>query len=193
VIRQLLVRAVLIARGVVSLVFATRLGAQPSNHLAFVDPFVWFATVDGLLALCMGGLALTVPALRGFFVLVAIVDGLILLAAAWALRFAPGIPYHVIALLLYIALAGIFALCIGFLKVIAARQLQRRFGGNMLSGALGLAGIASAALGVGAFFLHPAPETGRSLLIAGALTEGFALFIAALLPWATTAAEPTAA
>lgn len=191
-IRQLFVRVVLIARGIVSVVFAARLGAEPANHLAFVDPFIWFATVDGILALCMGALALAIPALHGFFVLVAVIDGLLLLTAALTLRMAPGIPYHVIALLLYIALAGIFASCVGFLKVIAARQLQRRMGGNMLSGALGLAGVASLALGLGAFFLHPAPETGRWLLIAGALTEGFALLVAALLPWATAAPEAVA-
>lgn len=192
-IPRLLIRVVLIARAVVSVIFATRLGVEPATHLAFVDPFVWFATVDGILALCMGALALAVPALHGYFVLVALIDGLILIAAAWSLRFAPGIPYHFIALLLYIGLAGIFALCIGLLKVIAARQLQRRFGGNMLSGALGLAGLASVALGVGAFFLHPAPDTGRWLLMAGALTEGFALLVAALLPWSGSAAEHIAA
>ena len=190
---RLLIRVVLIARGVVGVLFAERLAAESGSHLAFVDPFVWFATVDGVLALCMGALALAVPALHGFFVLVAFIDGLLLLAAAWSLRIAPGIPYNVVALLLYIGLAGIFALCIGLLKVIAARHLQRRFGGNTLSGALGLAGLASVALGVGAFFLHPTPETGRWLLMAGALTEAFALLVAALLPWAINAAEPVTA
>jgi hypothetical protein len=183
VVRRLLIRAVFIARGVVSVLFAAWLGAESGSHLALISPFIWFATVDGILAICMGALALAVPALHGMFVLVAIVDGLVLLAAALTLRIAPGIPYYFVALVLYVGLAGIFALCIGLLKVIAARQIQRKVGGNALSGALGLAGLASIALGAGAFFLHPEPATGRWLLIAGALTEGFALLVAALLPW----------
>jgi hypothetical protein len=181
-----LIRAVLIARCVVSVVFAARLGVvSASSNLALVNPFVWFATVDGLLALAMGGLALTVPVLHGSFILVAAIDGLLLLGAALTLRLAPGIPFYVVTTVLYIGLAGVIALVIGLLKIIVARRLERAMGGNALSGALAVAGFASIAFGAAAFFMHPEPTTVRLLLIAGALMEGLALLVAALRPWNT--------
>jgi hypothetical protein len=179
-----LIRAVLIARCVVSLVFAARLGFDPvSSNVAFVNSFIWFATVDGLLALAMGGLALTIPVLHGSFVRVAVLDGLLLIGAALTLRLAPGIPYYFATVVLYIGLAGVFVLLIGLLKLVAARQLERRIGGNALSGALAVAGFASLAFGAAAFVMHPEPTTVKWLLMAGALIEGFALFVAALRPW----------
>lgn len=186
-----LIRAVLVARCVVSLVFAIRLGmAQPGSHIAFVGPFIWFATADGLLALAMAGLAITVPVLHGSFMLVAVVDGLLLLGAALALRLAPGIPYYFVTLVLYIGIAGICALLVGLLKLLAARRLERETGGNALSGALAVAGIASIAFGAAAFFMHPEPTTSKWLLMAGALFEGVALMVAALRPWQKTASVP---
>ncbi len=179
-----LIRAVLVARCVVSFVFAARLGIAPAfSHSEFVDPFIWFATVDGLLALGMGGLALTVPVLHGSFVRVAALDGLVLLGAALTLQLAPGIPHYFVTVLLYLALAGVFVLLIGLLKVVAAQRLERRIGGNALSGALAVAGFASIAFGVAAFLMRPEPDTAKWLLIAAALVEGLALLVAALRPW----------
>jgi hypothetical protein len=154
-----------------------------SSNVAFVDPFIWFATVDSFLALAMGGLALSIPVLHGSFVRVAVLDGLFLLGAAQTLRLAPGIPYYFATVVLYIGLAGVFALVLGMLKLVAARRLEQRIGGNALSGALAAAGFASLALGAAALVMHPEPTTVKWLLMAGALIEGCALFVAALRPW----------
>lgn len=181
---RVLIRAVLVARCAVSFVFAARVGVAPaSSHSEFVDPFIWFATVDGMLALGMGGLALTIPVLHGSFVRVAVLDGLVLLGAALALQLAPGIPYYFVTVVLYLALAGVFVLLIGLLKVVAAQRLERRIGGNALSGALAVAGFASIAFGVAAFLMRPEPDTVKWLLMAAALLEGLALLVAALRPW----------
>lgn len=183
-----LIRIVLVARCVVSLIFALRLAmAGSASHIAFVEPFIWFATADGLLALAMAGLALTVPVLHGRFILVAAVDGLLLLGAALALRLAPGIPYYFVTLVLYIGIAGICALLLGLLKLFVARRLGQQAGGSALGGALAVAGIGSIAFGAGAFFIHPNPTTSKWLLILGALFEGLALLVAALRPWRKSA------
>jgi hypothetical protein len=176
-------RAVLIARCAASIIFVAWMSAVPDSFAAILVPFGWFAAIDGVLALMMAALALRIPQLRRGFALVAGLDGLWLVAAAAALRLGPGIPDFGLTLVLYIGLAAVCALFVGLLKITSARRLGQETQQHALRAALTVAGIASAAFGIGAFFMRPSAELMRQLLMAAAAIEGLALLAVALRRW----------
>jgi hypothetical protein len=180
-LRLTLLRLTLAVRCIVSLVFAWHLyGTAPSSFPALARAFVPFATVDGVLALALAVLVLAVgwrKSLAG----IPLVDGLLRLASAIALRTAPGIPYFVVTLVLFVGLAAILGFLLGLVQIVIARRLRAQIGRNPMSVVIGIAGLAAMVLGVAQFFLQPAPSTARWLLIAGALVQALTLLGVALI------------
>jgi hypothetical protein len=179
-ISRLLVRLVLIARSILCLAFAWYLGAvAPPSPPSVARVFALFAMADGVLALVLGPLALSarVPAA---IAVVAIVGGLIRVAAALAIWLGPGIPFFALTLVLYVGVLATLGFLLGVVELVEAARLERRVGRNPVSLILVLEGLATAILGVVAFFAEPEPSTVRRLLIVGAALEAFGLLAVAL-------------
>jgi hypothetical protein len=79
------------------------------------------------------------------------------------------------------------------LEIAEARRLRRKIGRNPVSIALSIAGIASVALGVGTFLMHPRPELVRWMLMTAAAIKGLALLGIALREWPSARGEIAAA
>ena len=181
--RHTWMRAVLIARCVSIVGFVGWMSATPPTFGRLLIPFGWFAAVDGVLSLAMAMLALGIPVIRGGFAIVALLDGLWLVATAGILFLGPGIPDFALTLVLYLSLAAVCALFVGLLKISGARKLNKTSDSHALSTAMYIAGIASAACGVGLIFMRPSPELLRYLLMTAAAIEGMALLAVALRDW----------
>jgi hypothetical protein len=171
-------RAVLILRVAASLLFVVWLNNTTPSATALVAPLVWFAAIDGALSVMMAVLGLGIVALRGWFVTVAALDGLWLIAAATVIWFEPRTPDLVLTLVLYIALAAMAVLSLSLLRLAdARRQASPR---DAVRTALLIAAIAGAFFGIGAYFLRPHPVLVRWLLMTAAATEGLALLAVAV-------------
>jgi peptidoglycan/LPS O-acetylase OafA/YrhL len=102
------------------------------------------------------------------------------LIAAAAVWFGPRTPDFALTLVLYVALAAVCVLSVGLMQLAEERRLGPPAEGHSLRVALSIAAIASAAFGVGAYFMRPSPGLVRWLLMAAAAIEGLALFAVAL-------------
>ena len=134
---------------------------------------------DGVLALLLGAFALSarVPAAIS---VVAIVGGLIRVVAALAIWLGPGIPFFALTLVLYVGVLATLGFLFGLIEIVAGARLEQSVGRNPLSLVLVLEGLATATLGVVAFFAEPEPSTVRRLLMIGAALEALGLLVVAV-------------
>ena len=180
---RVLLRTVLIARCAASLVFVAWMSATAPSFDEVLEPFAWFAGVDGLLSLAQGILSFGIPLIRRALAMVAVLDGVWLVAASATLLYGPGVPVFGLTLVLYVSLAAVFAFFVGLLKITGARRLQNVAGSSAVTTALYVAGIASAAFGVAIFFIQPSAELLRHLLAIPAGIEGLVFLTVAVLRW----------
>jgi hypothetical protein len=172
-------RAALLARCLVSLVFAWHLhGARLASAPELADIFRTFVMVDGVLALAVAVLVLEARWHKALAALAA-GDGLIRLAAYAALRFGPGIPYFAVTLVLYAGLLAAMGFFFGVLELVEANRLRRLARSNPLVVVLCLGGLATIALAATQFLMEPSPAHYRLVLIAGAVLESLVLFAVA--------------
>ena len=181
--RHLWLRTILIARFAVSVGFVAWVSETVPTFAELRVPVGWFAAVDGVLSLAMAAFALGIPLLRRGVAMVAALDGVWLVAAAATLLGGRGVPDFGLTILLYLGLAAICALVLGLLRIHAAEEVGDANRTNTLNVGLYIAGIASAAFGVGAIFVHPSPELLRLLLMTAATIEGLALLAVAFRRW----------
>lgn len=146
-------------------------------------PFIVFAFADGTLAVVMASLASNTRLLRGTFVAAALVDGIVLLAASITLLVGSGIPDTRLLLALHIGIAVTCFSLVGVVRLLVARRLYRRLVGNVLSVALVIAGLASAALGTAELFIPPNAALAKQFLLAAVVLQGVALLLPAISAW----------
>jgi hypothetical protein len=175
-----LLRVVLVVRCLVALAFAWHLHvAAPASFPALAQAFVPYTMVDGVLALLLALLSLAARWHRGLAG-VAAVDGVYRLAAAYALRLGPGIPYVAVTLLLYVGLLATLGFLVGLVELVEATRLYRQAGRSPMSVALGAAGLVTVALGAAAFLVAPVPSASRMLLMVGAVLQAIVLLAVAV-------------
>jgi hypothetical protein len=175
-----LLRVALIVRCAANAAFAWFLIATtPATQPALAHAFAPFAAIDGALALSLALLVLAAHWHAGI-ALVAAIDGVIRIAAALVLWLGPGTPYFPLTVVLFVGVLATLSFSLGLLELGEARRLRGQVGRNPISAALAVAGIATIALAVVAFFAMPDAASTRRWLTIGALVEAATLLAVAL-------------
>ena len=169
------VRAVLVARAAANALFAVYLVATaPEAYPQLLEAAGLFAAFDGVLALLSASLVPRLPLGERLWP-IPFIEGLVRVGAGLALWLAPGIPYFVLTLVLYVGVIAALQLFVGLLEVAAAGRLGDEFGRNPLSTTLAALGFATATLAAVAFLVDPAPSRIRWLIILTCAAEAIAL------------------
>lgn len=174
-----LLRVVLIARGVLDLGFAWRIGRIPNpSPVDLAEAFAPFALFDGIAAFAAAATAFAAWLPRGIVILAAS-DAVVRLAAANALHFGPGIAYFPMTIVLYVGMLAAFALAFGIAETLEAAQIEHETGRKPLSIALGIGGLATVALAVAQFALLSEPAQLGHLLALGIALQGLTMLTVA--------------
>lgn len=175
-----LLRATLILRCIVSLIFAGYLVvARPSTLPDILSAFGKFSITDGALSLFLAIVILVAGWYRGLAALAALA-GLVRIAAALGVRMAPGMPGFPVTLMLYIGILATLVFLLGLLRLSAARRLHGQLGGNPWTVVLIVQGVAVAVIAVMAFVATVSPTGMRELLALAEAINAFALLAVAL-------------
>jgi len=185
---RVVLRFTFVARALISLAIALMLANAPPTFVGIGVPFLAFAFADGTFAIVMASLAFNTPELRGRFVALALLDGIVLLTAGVMLVMGSGLVDPDLLLAPFIGIAATCFSVVGIVHVIVARWLHQRLGRNVLSLALVIASVASAALGVAAVFMPPNAGLAKQLLLVSVLLQGLALLLPAAYSWPSVAA-----
>ena len=185
-VSRVVLRFTFVARALISLAIALMLANAPPTFIGIGVPFLAFAFADGTLAIVMASLAFNTPELRGRFVALALLDGIVLLVAG-ALVMGHGLGDSDVLLAPFIGIAATCFSVVGIVHVIVARWLHQRLGRNVLSLALVIASVASAALGVAAVLMPPNAGLAKQLLLVSVLLQGLALLLPAAYSWPSAA------
>ena len=175
----LLLRLVLIARGLLDLGFAWYIARIPNpSPMDLAEAFAPFALFDGIAAFAAAASAFAAWLPRGIVILAA-TDAVVRLAAANALHFGPGIAYFPMTIVLYVGLLAAFALAFGIAETLEAAQIEHETGRKPLSIALGIGGLATVALAVAQFVLLSEPGQLAHLLALGIALQGLTMLTVA--------------
>jgi hypothetical protein len=166
-------RLVLIARAAVSALFAWAIYSMMSPTFPdLLGELGLFLAVDGALALTLAVVA-TAARWSGGIAAIAVVDGILRIATALTIRFAPGIPFPV-TMVLFMGLMAAFDAILGLFEILEAVRLARLFGRDAVSLTFWALGIATMLVGVLDFIGDPTPGTWQTKIAAVASLEALA-------------------
>jgi len=103
-----------------------------------------------------------------------LMDAVIRLASAAAIRWWPGLPYYGLTVVLFSGVLAALGALVGVFQLAIARQIGRRGGRRVLRLALGMMGGAFIVLAIVSFGRNVSPSTTGRLMAAEALVQALA-------------------